>query len=71
MAAKKSPVEEGNLPPRIGSPALRALTAEGYTRLKQLTKMTEAEVLALHGVGPKAVGILREALKAQGLSFRA
>lgn len=56
--------------PKIGSPATRALEAAGYTALKQLTKVTEAELAQLHGMGPKALGILRESLKAQGLSFK-
>jgi uncharacterized protein YdhG (YjbR/CyaY superfamily) len=56
--------------PKIGSPATRALEAAGYTNLKQLTKVTEAELAQLHGMGPKALAILRESLKAEGLSFK-
>lgn len=56
--------------PKIGAPAARALEAAGYTTLKQLTEVTEAELAQLHGMGPKALGILREMLKAQGLSFK-
>lgn len=56
--------------PKIGSPATRALEAAGYTRLKQLTNVTESELAQLHGMGPKALGLLRDALKAQGLSFK-
>jgi uncharacterized protein YdhG (YjbR/CyaY superfamily) len=56
--------------PKIGSPATRALEAAGYTNLKQLTKVTEAEIAQLHGMGPKALRILSEALKADGLSFK-
>jgi uncharacterized protein YdhG (YjbR/CyaY superfamily) len=57
--------------PKIGVPATRALVAAGYSRLEQLTKVTEAEVSQLHGMGPKALGILRETLKEKGLSFKA
>lgn len=56
--------------PKIGAPATRALEAAGYTTLKQLTKVTEAELAQLHGMGPKALDILREAMKAEGLSFK-
>ena len=56
--------------PKIGSPATRALEAAGYTNLKQLTKVTETELAQLHGMGPKALGILRDTLKADGLSFK-
>jgi predicted flap endonuclease-1-like 5' DNA nuclease len=58
-----------DLPP-IGAPATRALAGAGITRLDQLPALTEAEVAALHGVGPRAVGRLREALADRGLSFR-
>jgi predicted flap endonuclease-1-like 5' DNA nuclease len=60
---------EGDLPRSIGAPARRALAAAGYTRLAQLTAVSEAELLRLHGVGPKATRLLREALAAQGLAF--
>jgi DNA-directed RNA polymerase alpha subunit len=56
--------------PNIGSPARRALEHEGYTTLKQLTKLSEAKLLQMHGVGPKAVRILKETLKEKGLSFK-
>jgi predicted flap endonuclease-1-like 5' DNA nuclease len=57
------------IPPRIGAPARRALEREGYLRLSQLTAVSEAELRQLHGMGPKALGILRDALAAQGMSF--
>jgi predicted flap endonuclease-1-like 5' DNA nuclease len=57
------------LPP-IGAPASRALATAGIGRLDQLTTVSEAELRALHGVGPKAVRLLREALARRGLSFR-
>lgn len=56
-------------PPGIASPALRALAAAGYTRLDQLTRTTEAELLKLHGMGPKALATLKAALRAKGKSF--
>jgi uncharacterized protein YdhG (YjbR/CyaY superfamily) len=56
--------------PKIGRPATQALEAAGYTNLKQLTRVTETELAQLHGMGPKALGILREALKEEGLSFK-
>ena len=56
--------------PAIGAPATRALAGAGLTRLSQLTEHREADVSALHGVGPEAVRLLREALAQRGLSFR-
>jgi len=57
--------------PKIGAPATRALEAAGYSRLEQLTRITEAELGQLHGMGPKALVILRETLQEKGLSFKA
>jgi hypothetical protein len=54
------------LPRAIGAPATRALTAAGLTRLEHLDGMSRRELLALHGVGPKAVRILDEALAERG-----
>jgi len=56
--------------PNIGKPAQRALTSAGYTNLKQLTKVTEVELAKLHGMGPNALGKLKQALAERGLSFR-
>jgi pimeloyl-ACP methyl ester carboxylesterase len=55
--------------PKIGAPALRALHAAGYNTLEELTQARAADLAKLHGMGPKALGILREALAAKGLSF--
>lgn len=52
--------------PAIGRPATRALAAAGITSLDQVATRSEAELLALHGVGPRAVRILVESLTARG-----
>jgi predicted RecB family nuclease len=54
----------------ISAPARRALEGAGLTTLKKLAKACEADVAELHGMGPKALGILKAALKAEGLAFR-
>jgi len=56
--------------PKISAPATRALASAGYTDLENLAQATEAELLALHGMGPKAMSVLRRALEEHGLSFR-
>ena len=56
--------------PTISNPARRALEHAGYTGLEQLPGLSEKELLRLHGVGPKAVDILRAALAERGLAFR-
>jgi predicted flap endonuclease-1-like 5' DNA nuclease len=58
-------------PSTIGRTARRALALDGYTRYEQLTRVTAAELLRIHGVGPKAIRILTEELATRGLSFRA
>ena len=52
--------------PAIGQPATRALAHAGLTTLDQVAGRSEAELLTLHGVGPKAIDILREALAVTG-----
>ena len=56
--------------PNIGAPATRALAHAGIVRLADLASWTERDLLALHGVGPKAIRILTPELAAHGLSFR-
>jgi hypothetical protein len=56
--------------PKIGRPFNDALAVAGYTHLEQFANVTAAELLKLHGVGPKGIRMLREALAAKGLSFK-
>ena len=60
---------ETEFPGTLGKVAPRALAAHGLTRYAQLTELTEGELLRIHGVGPKAVRILRDELRSRGLSF--
>lgn len=60
---------ESDLPAGLSKPALRALAGAGYMRLEQFTKIREAEVKKLHGMGPKALELIRHTLAAKGLSF--
>lgn len=63
------PLPAGTKLPRIGAPATRALRNAGITTLEQVAELTEAELAALHGVGPIAVDRLRDALAERGLAF--
>lgn len=58
------------LPAGLSSPARRALASAGYVWLEQFAAVSEAEVLQLHGMGPKAMGLLRAALADIGLAFK-
>ena len=61
---------ETGLPPTLPAPAERALESEGIRTLGDVSQHSEAELRGLHGVGPRAIGILREALASRGLTFR-
>ena len=56
-------------PRAAGNTARRALELAGYTRLEQLAGARAADLLKLHGVGPKALRVLAEALAERGLAF--
>lgn len=61
---------DGDLPRAIGRPATNGLGAAGITSLEQVAEHTAARIAALHGVGPKAVRLLEEALAERGLRFQ-
>ena len=62
--------ETGTPLPRIGAPATRALASIGVTTVEQLAGYTETEILALHGVGPRAIRILAPVMAELGMRFR-
>ena len=68
MAPPDSPVPT-EFPQSIGRTARRELALSGYTRYDQLTGVPPATLLAIHGVGPKAIRILEQELAARGLRF--
>jgi hypothetical protein len=55
--------------PKIGAPATRALNGAGYVSLRQLADVRRADLAKLHGMGPKALRILQEALEEHGLTL--
>jgi DNA repair protein RadC len=58
-------------PDKLAQPARRALANAGFTRLEQLSAVSEAELAHLHGIGPNALAQLRQALAGHSLSFAA
>ena len=54
----------------MGEPARRALRNAGYAELMDLTHVPRKAIVELHGMGPKALGILEAELASRGLSFR-
>jgi hypothetical protein len=68
MSTRDTPAQIGDLPP-LGRPANSALLQAGITTLAQVASHGPGELLALHGVGPKAIRLLEAALKERGLGF--
>jgi predicted flap endonuclease-1-like 5' DNA nuclease len=58
-----------DFPKGIGAPATRALLATGYSEFRQLADVPASELKRLHGMGPKALARLQEALEQQGMSL--
>ncbi len=54
----------------LAAPARRALGQAGITSLKTLARKTEAQVRALHGMGPNAIKTLKTLLRGDGRTFR-
>jgi len=61
----------GDLPNEIGKTAARELSYHGIGSLQEVAAHSKKELLAIHGVGPKAIRILGEALDAKGLAYKA
>ena len=53
--------------PRISAPALRALDNAGYRTLRHLANASRQQLAELHGMGPKALTIIEQALAEHGL----
>jgi hypothetical protein len=63
---RRDAAPDDDLPP-MSQPARAAFALEGLTRLEQFAGRSAKDLLALHGVGPKSIRELREALTAAGL----
>lgn len=55
--------------PAIGRPACRGLASIGVTTLEQVIEHSEAQLLALHAVGPRAIGLLADELARRGWTW--
>jgi hypothetical protein len=58
------------IPPKLAAPAKRALAEASITSLEQLQTKLEAEILAMHGMGPNAMKILRQAMADADVHFK-
>ena len=55
--------------PELSAPAMRALHDAGLTTLRQVADVPRRELEDPHGVGPKALRIIEEALAEHGLEL--
>ncbi|KZE69249.1 DNA-binding protein [Fictibacillus phosphorivorans] len=62
--------ENTNFPTKLAKPAQRALASAGIVSLEQLADWTETDLMKLHGMGPKALKQLLDALEEKGLSIK-
>jgi DNA-directed RNA polymerase alpha subunit len=54
---------------KLAKPAQRALANAGIKTLEQLSQLTEAEFMKLHGIGKNALQTLKAVMDENGLSF--
>ncbi|MDO3624888.1 hypothetical protein [Mucilaginibacter sp. BT774] len=55
---------------KLAQPAQRAAANAGIQTLQQLSQLTEAEFMKLHGIGKNALSVLKDDLRKAGLSFK-
>jgi hypothetical protein len=60
----------GDLPNEIGKTAAREFSNNRITSLERGARHSRDELLAIHGVGPKAIRILEGALAGEGLGYK-
>jgi hypothetical protein len=66
---KQADAPAGGLPAGLSAPARRALAGAGVATVDEAAARAEAELLRLHGMGPRAIRLIRDALAARGMSF--
>ncbi|SNT49726.1 helix-hairpin-helix domain-containing protein [Rhodococcoides kyotonense] len=58
-----------HFPKGTGRPAAGAFFAAGYRSLDDLAGQSESELAKLHGVGPKALRVVKAALQERGIDL--
>lgn len=53
----------------LSAPARRAMANAGINTLRHLSKYSEKDILALHGIGKTTIPILKQELNIAGLAF--
>lgn len=55
--------------PKLAAPAKRALESKGIAFLEDLSKLTENDIFALHGMGKNAMNTLAQEMQKEGVKY--
>jgi len=55
----------------LSAPARRALINAKLTKIEHLKKITEKQLMSLHGIGPSSLPIIKKAMRKYKVSFKA
>lgn len=61
---------QSDFPEKLSAPALRALANAKIKKLADISRYTEKEIAALHGMGPTGITMLKTALRNKRQSFK-
>jgi DNA-directed RNA polymerase alpha subunit len=54
----------------LSAPARRALINAKLTKIEHLKKLTEKQLMSLHGMGPSSLPIIKKAMKKYKINFK-
>jgi DNA-directed RNA polymerase alpha subunit len=54
----------------LSAPAIRALINANLTKIEHLKRITEKQLLSLHGMGPSSLPIIKKAMKKHKVNFK-
>lgn len=54
----------------LSAPARRALINAKLTKIEHLKKITEKQLMSLHGIGPSSLPIIKKAMKKYKVNFK-
>ncbi|HTN21119.1 MAG TPA: DUF1801 domain-containing protein [Pelobium sp.] len=70
VAERKKKIADSKPLFQVSAPARRALASKAIVSFEELSKYTEDEILALHGIGKTTIPILKQQLAERNLSFK-
>jgi DNA-directed RNA polymerase alpha subunit len=54
----------------LSAPARRALVNAKLTKIEHLKKLTEKQLMSLHGMGPRSLPLIKKAMKKYKVNFK-